>query len=136
VYQETLRATHRANRAIDAWLIAQQPELDELPSNRKKAAIDQLRVKFADAPELVALVKQARQAQATLEAAYPHLFANDEAITASKKAAADARRSDPEFKRLTTARAGAYRAQQEYLLASDEKLKRLDALSQEASSPK
>lgn len=134
VYKETLRATHLANRAIDVWLLTRQPELDDLPNNRKKAAIDQLRVEFADAPELLVLVNQARKAQATLEAAYPHLFVSDEEIIAKKKVAGTAVRSDPEFKRLSNERAEAYRAQQDYLLATDEELKRLDALLKDTSS--
>jgi tellurite resistance protein len=127
-YKETLYATHRANRAIDAWLIARQPELDDLPSNRKKASVDQLRMKFSDAPELLALVEKAKQTQAKLEASYPQLFISDEQISAEKRAAADALRRDPQFQRLSRERADAYHAQQDYLLRTDEELKRLDAL--------
>ena len=127
-YKETLYATHRADRAIDQWLITHQPELAALPSNRKKAAIDRLRVKFADAPELLALVEQAKQAQAKLEADYPQLFVSDEEITVKKKAAYDAVRSDPEFQRLTKERADAYYAQQDYLIETDAELKRLSAI--------
>ncbi len=133
-YRETLFATHRANRAIDVWVIARQPEVDALPGNRRKAAIDQLRARFGGVPELLALVEQAKQAQARLEAAYPRLFVSDEGITAKKKAAADAVRNDPEFLRLTNERAKAYRVQQSYLLTTDEELKRLDALLKEAAS--
>ena len=59
-YKEALHATHRAKRAIDDWLIAQHPELDALPSNRKKAAIAQLHRKSPDAPELRKLVEQVK----------------------------------------------------------------------------
>ena len=131
VYKETLFATHRANREIDEWLIAKQPGLEDVPSNRRKAALDQLRARFAAAPELLALVQKAKQAQAKLEAEYPHLFISDEEITARKKAAHDALRNNAEFKRLTKERADTYNARQNYLLTTDDELKRLDALLNE-----
>ena len=46
VFKELLFATHRANRAIDDWLVTQQPELADLPSNRKKAEIGRMRNQF------------------------------------------------------------------------------------------
>ncbi len=130
VYKEALFATYRANRAIDDWLITQQPDLSRLPSSRKKAALDRLRLQFANAPELLALENQLSQAQAKLEADYPHLFITDEEITARKKNAYEALRTDPEFQRLTKERATAYTAQQDYLLETDEELIRLHALLQ------
>lgn len=133
-YKETLFATYRANRAIDEWLIAQQPELEALPKNQQKAAIEQLRVKLTTSPELLALVDLASQAQATLEAAYPQLFVSDEEINASKKAASDAAKNEPEFKRLTKERAAAHRAQEQYLLKTDDELQRLETLLNEAPS--
>lgn len=128
VYKETLFATYRANKEIDDWLIARQPNLQSLPFSRRKAAVDRLREEFSDAPELVALVEKARQAQAKLEADYPHLFISDEEITAKKKAAYTARRPTPEFQRLTKERADAYNAQQGYLIETDAELKRLSGI--------
>ena len=119
-----MRPTVRIAR-IDAWIIARHPELDALPSNRKKAAIDQQKPTYADAPGLRILIEAAEQAQAELEAEYPRLFITDEEINARKKAASDAVRNDPDYKRLSKDRADAYRAQQDYLLNNDAELKRL-----------
>lgn len=135
-YKETLFATYRANRAIDEWLVARQPGLDALPSNRRKSAIDQLRATLIESRELLALIEKAKQAQAKLEAAYPQLFISDEEINAKKKAAAVAARSDPEFQRLSKKRAEAYQAGQDYLLTTDNELKRLAVLLKAASSQK
>ncbi len=130
-YKETLFATYRANREIDEWLLAKHPELDALPSNRKKAVIDQLRKRFADDRELLTLAEKAKQAQEQLEADYPHLFVTDEEITARKKKAYDALRDNAEFQRLTRERAETHYAQQEYLLTTDDELKRLNGLLKE-----
>ncbi|MDA9778619.1 sulfatase-like hydrolase/transferase [Rubripirellula sp.] len=128
LYKETLFATYRANQEIDDWLVSQQPDLKSLPFSRKKAAIDRLRAEFIDAPEMLVLEKQASQAQVKLESAFPHLFITDQEITAKKKEAHGALRSDPEFQRLTKERATAYTAQQSYLLEIDDELQRLHLL--------
>lgn len=125
LYKETLFATHRANRAVDKWLVEREPQLAELPNNRRKAALDRLRRRLADHPELIRLVEQAKQAEAELEAKYPQLFPSDEQINAEKRAAHETLRRDPEFERLNQQRAAAYRAQQQYLLENDEPLLRL-----------
>lgn len=131
-YKETLFATFRANRAIDEWLIAKQPGLEELAGDRQKAFIAQLRDRFANSPELIALVTAAKKAQSALENSYPQLFVSDEEINAKKKAAADRARNDEDFQRLSKTRAEAWRAQQDYLLANDDELRRLDG---QLSSP-
>lgn len=124
-YKETLFATHRANRAIEEWLIQKQPELENLPSNRKKAAIEQLKNDYFDDSALKALVHEAEKSQRNLEAAYPQLFVSDEAIHQKKKAASEALRDDPQYQRLSRLRADAYREQQEYLFDVDDDLQRL-----------
>ena len=126
-YQKKLQATHRAGRAIDAWLVTQQPELADLPKNRKGAAIQQLRARLEDNEELRLLVERSAATQRELEASYPRLFISNEEITAKKRAASQALKNDPEFQRLNRERAEAYRAQQAYLLEHDEQLKRLRA---------
>jgi arylsulfatase A len=131
VYKETLFATYRANREIDEWLVAKQPELDELPDNRRKAAINQLRSRFAEDTELLALAEKAKTAQKKLEADYPQLFITDDEITARKKAAYDDLRDNAVFQRLTRERAETYYAQQDYLLTTDRELKRLNGLLKE-----
>lgn len=136
IYKQRLLATHQANRAIDEWLIAQQPELADLPSNRKKGAIDQARLQYAESPDLRMLVERASQTELEFKAAYPRLFLSDQQITAMKKAAADAVRKDPDFQRLSAERAAAYRAQQDYLLATDNELKRLQTVLNETTLQK
>jgi hypothetical protein len=50
---------------------------------------------------------------------------SDKAIQAKREAARQAIKALPEYKALTAKRAEAYRAQQDYLHGSDERLKRL-----------
>ena len=134
-YKELLFASHRAERAIDAWLIGRRPAIGDLPFDRRKAAIAWLRGEFADRPELRELAEGSRRAQEELEAAYPRLFVSDAEIAARRRAAAAAVRDDPEYRRLADERAAAYAAQQEYLLEQDAELRRLDALLSEGAAP-
>ena len=128
VYKEFLFATYRSNQAIDDWIISQNPKLDSLPFSQKKAAIDRLRVQYAGTAEMIAMEKIASQAQSTLEANYPQLFITDSEITKVKKASYDQLKTNPDFQRLTKERAIAYNTQQDYLLKTDDELKRLYAL--------
>ncbi len=121
-YKNALFATFRANRAIEAFLIAQKPEIADWPRSRKEAEIERLRQKFADEGEHGKLVNAAREAQAMLEAAYPRLFVSDQEINAQKRAAHERAKNDPAFKQARDERAAAYRAQQEYLRQNDEAL--------------
>ena len=114
-YKEALFATHRAERAIDQWIMDQRPDLVELPSNRKKAAIEQARAKYVGNQELQLLVEASKQAQAKLEAAYPALFVTDDDINQTKKLEREKVQALPEFKRLIAERAEAYRQQQAFL---------------------
>lgn len=123
-YKQLLTITHKANRQIDEWLIGKKPGLEELRGDRQKAAIAELRQKFANSPELNMLIKQANQAQQNLEATYPQLFVSDEEINSQKKTAAEAVKKDPEYQRMSKARAEAYRDQQYYLLMIDKELNR------------
>tara|TARA_R110002096_G_scaffold29509_5_gene88962 strand:+ start:29279 stop:31948 length:2670 start_codon:yes stop_codon:yes gene_type:complete len=125
VYKEMLFATHRANRALDAYLIAQKPEVDDWPDNTKKAELERLRQRFQDDPGYQKLIDEAQSAQAKLETAYPQLFVSDEAIRKLKKAAQDSAKEDPAYVEAKNERAAAYRAQQDYLLKTDETLAEL-----------
>lgn len=125
-YKRLLVATHKSNQAIDNWLISKNPELNDLPKNRQKAWVDQLRSEYAEAPELIALLEKAQQAQNELEETYPELFVTDGAISAMKKAAAEKVKKTPEYKELSQERAEAYRGQQEYLISTDPELKKLN----------
>ena len=61
-------------------------------------------------------------AQRKLESAYPQLFLSDKDIQAERRAASDAAREDPDFKKAVNERAAAYRVQQDYLLKNDARL--------------
>ena len=124
-YKELLFATHRANRAIEAFLIEQKPEIENWPRSRKEAEVERLRRRFEKDERYPRLVASAEAAQAKLEAAYPRIFVSDEEIKAMKKAANEAAKNDPEFKKAKAERAAAYRAQQEYLLKHDKRLAEL-----------
>ncbi|MEM1294798.1 MAG: sulfatase-like hydrolase/transferase [Verrucomicrobiota bacterium] len=125
VYKETLFATHRANRALDAFLIAQKPEVEDWPNNRKKAELERLRLRFGDDPRYRKLIEEADAAQAKLEADYPMLFVSDEEIHELKKAAQEEAKSDSAFVAAKNERGAAYRAQQDYLHQNDERLSEL-----------
>ena len=132
VYKETLFATYRANRALDEFLIAQQPEVGDWPNSRKKAELERLRARFADAEAYQKLVAAAEAAQAKLEADYPQLFVTDEEFNAVKQAAREAVKKDPAFKQANDERAAAHRAQQNYLVTVDQKLAELEQLSKQS----
>ena len=124
-YKEFLHATHRANRAIEAYLSDQQPEIVDFPNSRKKAAIERLRLKYRGSEEYQKLVTAAAKAQEILETAYPQAFISDEEINRSRKAANRKLKDDPEYKQLQKERATAYAAQQDYLFANDRRLAEL-----------
>jgi arylsulfatase A-like enzyme len=124
-YKELLHATHRANRAIDAWLFAQQPGAAELPASRRKRELERLRLQHKNKSEYLRLVEASEKAQQSLGQTYPQLFVSDEKINELRRAQRDAAKADPNYKKLTGERAAAYRAQQEYLFANDAKLAEL-----------
>ncbi len=125
-YKEQLFATHRASRALDAFLVEQKPEIGDWPRSRKEAELERLRHQFAKDANYQKLTAAAEAAQKKLEAAYPQIFVSDEEITAKKKAASNAAKNLPEFKAAQKKRAEAYYAQQDYLLTKDEPLARLN----------
>jgi len=133
-YKETLHATHRANRAIEAYLIEQKPEVKDWPRSKKEAELERLRSRFEKEKAYLDLVSAADAAQANLESTYPQLFVSDEEIKKKKKAASEAAKNDPEFQAAKGERAAAYRAQQNYLLTQDERLARVVTLMDEAES--
>ncbi len=130
-YTELLHATHRANRAIDAWLFNQQSGAAELPDSRRKRELERLRRQHQDESEYKRLVAASDEAQRRLEEAYPQLFISDDAIKQMHAQQRDAVKVEPEYKRLIAERAAAYRDQQSYLFANYAKLadlqRKLDA---------
>lgn len=126
-YREVLHATHRANRAIDAWLFAQQPGSVDLPDSQRRRTLELLRRKHEKDAEYVALVNAAATAQKKLEKAYPQLYVADEELVAGRKRAYDALKSNEAFRTLKDKRAEAYYAQQDYLFVHDERLAELKA---------
>ena len=130
-YKELLHATHRANRALDAFLIAKRPEVADFPNSRRKAALERLRRQHLGSGEYQRLLAVAESAQEKLEATYPDAFLSDQEINRSRKAEHQKLKDNPEYRELQQKRADAYRAQQDYLFANDKRLaelkRRLDA---------
>ncbi len=124
-YKEMLFATHRAARAIDAFLIGQQPAASDLPDSRRKREVERLRRQHRGDPEFQNRVAAHAEAQQRLQQAYPQLFVTNEEISANRKQQREAMKDDPEFKRMVRQRADAYRAQQAYLFQHDSKLDQL-----------
>lgn len=124
-YKETLFATYRAARAMDAFLISQQPGVDQLPKSRRPRELERLRLRFRKHPEYLKLVAARDAAQQLLEKTYPQLFVTNEQITQSRNERRNAAKNDPAFKRLINERAAAYQAQQAYLFEHDAKLAEL-----------
>lgn len=131
-FKELLFATHRAARAMEQFLIEQQPDVDELPDSRKKRELERLRVKFQNDAGYRKLVAARDAAQRVLEEAYPQLFVSDEEISASRNEERKKLKQNAAFKELNNLRGAAWRAQQEYLFEIDETLaelqQRLDQL--------
>ena len=121
-YKELLHATHRADRAIDAWLFAQQPGSADLPDSRRRREMELLRKRHANDPAYVQLVAARDEAQQQLEKAYPQLFVDDKAFEERRAQQRDIARRAPDYQRLTDERAAAYRDQQAFLFAKDAKL--------------
>lgn len=127
-YKETLFATYRAARAMDAFLVAKQPEVAELPDSRRKRELARLRVRYQKDPAYVKLVAERDAAQQELERRYPQLFRSNEDISEFRLQQRKAVQNDPAFKALIDDRAAAYRAQQAYLPEHDPKLAALQIL--------
>ena len=132
VYKETLFATFRANRAMEQYLFEKDPSIEKQPDTRKKAALERARAKHQGDDDYKKLVTAAEDAQKKLESDYPQLFVSNEEITEKRNQARKALKKDETFKKLTDARAAAYRDQQDYLYQNDEKLAQLkERLDQE-----
>ncbi len=121
-YKELLHATHRASRALDAYLFEQKPEVADLPDSRRKAELERLRRQHRDSAGYRSLLAASEAAQKKLESAYPQAFITDDAINQSRKAENQKLRGNPDYKKLQIERAAANRAQQDYLFSHDEKL--------------
>ena len=122
VYKETLFATHRANRAMEAYLKEQNPAIEAGSETSRKATLERTRLKHRNDPAYQKLAATAAAAQRKLETDYPQLFVSDAAIKAKRDAARQAIKAQPEYKALTAKRAEAYRAQQDYLHQSDSQI--------------
>ena len=127
VYKETLFATHRANRAIDQFLLTQKPSIEKLPASKQKAALEKVRSELRDNPEYLKLIKIFQEAQKKLESFYPELFVSNEEITQKRNQARQALKENPDFNKLVEARGNAYKLQQDYLFKSDDTLMNLKA---------
>ena len=136
VYKQTLFATYRANRAMEAYLVEKNPAIDEGPKTDRKAALERARLKHHKDAAYQKLVAAAAAAQAKLEKDYPQLFVSDAAIKAKREAAREAARENPAFKAMVDRRAVAYRAQQDYLFENDARLAQLKAQLEAAKDKK
>jgi hypothetical protein len=127
-YKELLRATHRAKRAIDAYLINQKPEVVDLPDSRRKAEMERLRRRHEDSDSYRKLAAASEATQMKLESAYPRAFISEDAIKQSRKDENKKLKDNPDYKKLQKDRGAAYRAQQDYLFANDKRLAELKQL--------
>ena len=123
VYKETLFATYRAEREIEAFLISKKPEVSDLPNSGKQGEIERLRRQYEKDEGYIELVRKRQEAQEKLEKAYPRLFVSDEELTEKRRAKRKELEASEEFRTAIQKRAEAYRAQQDYLFENDEKLK-------------
>jgi hypothetical protein len=121
-YKQLLFATYRAARAIEAYVVAQDPRVAELPDSRRLTEIERIRARHKGDAEYGRLVVVRDMAQERLEENYPMLFRSDKQINDLKRQHRQRLDRDPAFRQALDQRAAAWRAQQEYLLANDEKL--------------
>ncbi|MBC8352883.1 MAG: sulfatase-like hydrolase/transferase [Planctomycetes bacterium] len=124
-YKETLFATYRAARAIDAFLVAREPAVEDLPASQQPAALERLRKKYGKDTRFIELVAVRVAAQKTLESRYPQLFVTNEQIVREKKERRRAIQDNPTFIQLIQETAAAWRAQQSHLHENDELLAEL-----------
>ena len=127
-WKEALFAAGRAARAIDAFLITQQPKIADLPDSRGHKEIERLRRQCLNDPEYVSLAEQRDMAQQRLQQQYPELFQTDQEFTDRRKQQRKAAEQDPQFTKRMNERADAYRSQQAYLLKYDAELARIQSL--------
>ncbi|MCG6158173.1 sulfatase-like hydrolase/transferase [Rubinisphaera margarita] len=119
-YKKLLFATYAATRALEAFLIEQEPQIAVLPDSRRKRELERVRIRFLNDARYVGLVEQQRLTQEQLENAYPELFVTDEEINATRQQQRTAISQDPAFRKAIDDRAAAWRDQQDYLMSHDE----------------
>ena len=115
VYKDILFATHRAKRAVEHFILRQNPSIDKLPPSQQKAEMERLRIEHKSNPEYLKLVIASQRAQEKLESAYPELFVSNEEITLRKESARKKLQNNPDFIKLVKERSQAYQIQQAYL---------------------
>lgn len=118
-YKETLFATYRADRAIEDWLKATNPDFDSIPSSQQPAELERLRRKHQGEPDYQQLVQARIMAQQRLESAYPQLFVTNEEIIQKRNDRRKAVADEPGFRKLIDATTHAWRTQQAYLHSQD-----------------
>lgn len=121
-YKETLFATFRAARAIDAYLMSKEPTFEALPASRRPAELERLRKQHQTDSGYIKLLAVQADAQNRLEAMYPRLFVPDESINRQKKERRKALNCDPAFRKVIDETAEPWRARQEYMYTHGEKL--------------
>ena len=114
-YKELLHATHRANRAMESFLVDQKPEIASWPNSRRKRELGRLQKQYSDDPQYVALRNRHLKTQQALETAYPTLFVTNDEFTQLRRKRRQRVEKTDEFRRCMQTRAAAYRAQQNYL---------------------
>jgi arylsulfatase A len=119
-YKELLFTTHRAKRALDNFLIEQEPFLEELPKSRKPKELERIRQQYLDQPGYQELVQKQSVAQRILEKTYPQIFVSDEEIKQIRQERRDEVEQEEKFRKLKEERAAAYRAEQNYLTTKDQ----------------
>ena len=110
---------------MESYLLEKEPSINDQPSTGRKAALERARLKHENTPVYKKLADAAQSAQAKLEKEYSQLFISDEEIKAKRDAARKALKNDLEFKALSSKRAEAYKAQQDYLHHKDMRLAEL-----------
>ena len=131
-YKRLLHATHQAKRALDDFLIAIRPEIPDWPKSRKNAELEILRRRFRKSEGYQKLVAAQGAAQKKLEAAYPKAFVSDQALNAARKAEQEKIRNHPSYKKIQKDRAEIAHTRDDYLFASDQRLKELKARLEKA----
>lgn len=124
-YKETLFATYRAERALEAFLISLKPEVAKLHNSRKKREIERLRTQYKTDQRYLELLRSRNIAQQKLESTYPQLFRTDADVTEFRDQERNKLKNDPEFRKHVDDRAAVWRDQQDYLLTHNDKLARL-----------
>ncbi len=106
-------------------MLSKDAGLKTLPRNEFASAFERLRRKHEKDAAYLALIRERQAREQQLQQTYPRLFLTNKEIQAAQRAARKKLANEPEFKTLIKETAEAVREQRDYVIGSNETLRRL-----------